>query len=125
MKILHIDDTKLILSSFSKVLKLCGHDVTSCSDGKTGLTILTEQKFDVVFLDLSMPDFTGFDVIDELEKQKLSIPNLVVFTALTLRDWEKAALIKKGVRKILTKPIDTEELISELRELDQKVVIHG
>ncbi|MBA4718208.1 MAG: response regulator [Nitrosopumilus sp.] len=124
MRILHIDDTKLIVHSFSKILKLYGHDVTSCYDGKTGLKLLSEQKFDMVFLDLTMPDFSEFDVLDELVQQKSPMPNIFVFTAMTLKSEEKAELVKKGVKKIIPKPINTEELISELKEFQQEVLIH-
>ncbi len=112
------------MHSFSKILKLYGHDVTSCYDGKTGLKILSEQKFDMVFLDLTMPDFSGFDVLDELVQQESPLPNIFVFTAMTLRSEEKVELIKKGVKKIISKPINTEELVSELKEFQQELLIH-
>ena len=78
----------------------------------------------MVFLDLTMPDFSGFDVLDELVQQESPLPNIFVFTAMTLKSEEKAELIKKGIKKIISKPINTEELISELKEFQQEVLIH-
>lgn len=124
MKILHIDDAKLVLDSFSGILALCGYDVISCSNGKTGLKLLSEQKFDVLFLDLAMPGFSGFDVLDELEIQKLLIPNIFVFSAMALKDEEKTLLFKKGVKKILSKPTHMEQLLSELKQIQPEVMIH-
>ena len=124
MKILHIDDVKPILDSFSEILTLYGYDVVSCSDGKTGLKLLSEQKFDVLFLDLAMPDFSGFDVLDELETQNLSIPNIFIFSAITLKDEEKTLLSKKGVKKILSKPINIEQLLLDLKSIHLEVIIH-
>jgi len=124
LKILHIDDTESIVHSFSKILKFYGYEITSCFDGKTGLRVLSEQKFDVIFLDLAMPGFSGFDVLDEIVNQQISCPDIFVFTAMTLKDEEKEELEKKGVKKILLKPINTEDLISELKKLEPAVVTH-
>lgn len=124
MKILHIDDVKLILDSFSEILTLYGYEIISCSDGKKGLKFLSEQKFDVLFLDLAMPDFSGFDVLDELETQKLLIPNIFVFSAMMLGDERKMLLSKKGVKKILSKPIHMEQLLLELKQIQPEVIIH-
>lgn len=124
MKILHVDDVKLILDSFSEILTLCGYEIISCFDGKTGLKFLSEQKFDVLFLDLAMPGFSGFDVLDELETQKLLIPNIFVFSAMMLGDERKMLLSKKGVKKILSKPIHMEQLLLELKQIQPEVIIH-
>jgi len=107
--------------SIAKILTLHGYDVISCLDGKTGLKLLSEQKFDMVLLDIAMPDFSGVDVLNELEKQESTIPNIFAFTAMTLTDAEKVFLIKKGVKKIISKPINLDELISELEEFQPKV----
>ncbi len=123
MKILHIDDTENILNSFAKILPLYNHDIVSCTDGKTGLRIISEQKFDIIFLDLAMPHFSGFDVLNELEKLKLTIPPIFVFTAMTLNDAEKSKILKQGVKKIIPKPIELENLILELNNFRQEVII--
>ena len=67
-KVLIIDDNVSITKMLSKWLSAKGHDVTVSNDGKNGLTMILENKFNIVLLDLSMPEFTGYDVIDEIEK---------------------------------------------------------
>ena len=124
LRILHIDDTKTVVYAFSKILKLHGYHVVSCFDGKTGLKLLSEQKFDIVFLDLNMPDVSGFDVLDELEKQESTMPNIFIFTAKTLKSEEIDELFRKGVKNIILKPINADELISELEKFQQKVLTH-
>ena len=68
MKVLLIDDNETITEMMSKYLTAKGHQCSVTNDGRTGLTLINEKKFDVVLLDLAMPDFTGVDVIDELSK---------------------------------------------------------
>ena len=66
MKFLVIDDSQDITDLFVKVLSTIGHEVIATDNGKDGLDIMNKQKFDAVFLDIAMPDFSGLDVIDSL-----------------------------------------------------------
>ncbi len=64
MKILGIDDNKYLLNlSEIDLMQVC-HEYTGKDNGKDGLNAIQDEKFDIVLLDLSMPDFSGEDVID-------------------------------------------------------------
>ena len=69
MKILHIEDSKPIVESFSKVLTNQGHDFSSTLFGKKGLELIINNDYDLIFLDLTMPNFSGFDILSELDKK--------------------------------------------------------
>lgn len=118
MKILVVDDNKKISDVLKKVLEIDGHECTVASSGRNGLTIMRQQKFDAVFLDLAMPDFTGMDVIDSLEKSgEIKEHKIIVLTASEIDDKLENDLIKKGVHMLLRKPIAIDEIKDVLKNL--------
>ena len=111
MDVLIIDDHKSITAMFSKYLTLKGNQVTISNDGKNGLKSILHQKFDFILLDLNMPDFSGIDIINELEKKgKLRENNLILFTASDISDNEITRLKTRGVKGALRKPVALEDL---------------
>lgn len=113
-----IDDNLQITKMLTTFLDLKGHECVSTNDGKKGIEILKNENFDVVLLDLAMPEFSGYDVIDVLEKEKkLEKNKIIVFTASNLSSDELNALIKRGVYSYLLKPTDLDALLTKLNEL--------
>jgi CheY-like chemotaxis protein len=120
MKLLIIDDSQDVTDLFVKVLSTIGHKVIARDNGKDGLEIINEQKFDAVFLDIAMPDFSGLDVIDSLlENGKIDDSAIVLFTASSITDDEVNDLIKKGVHSCIRKPVRIETLLEKIDELSQ------
>lgn len=118
MKILLIDDNQEITNPLSKFLSSRGHDCTVLNDGRNGLTFIEENKFDVVILDLAMPKFSGYDVIDALEKSgKLKEQKIIVFSALSLVNDEVRELKKRGVYACIKKPIQLPPLLKMIEEV--------
>jgi|SRR5579864_278137 len=112
MKILLIDDNETITEMMSRYLSAKGHQCSVANDGRTGLVLITEKKFDVVLLDLAMPDFTGVDVIDSLYKSgKIKENKIILFTASSITDGEIDVLIKKGAHSCLKKPVKLAVLL--------------
>lgn len=118
MKILVVDDNEDITSLLSKYLKLSGFECNFSNDGRTALSMIENQKFDVVLLDLAMPEYSGVDVIDALIKNgKIKDQKILVFTASSVSKTETQELLKKGVHSCLKKPIDPDELVSYLKTI--------
>jgi len=107
------------------LLQLCdvalsseGHEYTAIENGKDGLQAIKDKKFDVVLLDLSMPDFSGEDVVDALVKEGImDKQNIIVFTASTATEGEFGSLLEKGVHSIITKPVDIDILIETIKKM--------
>ena len=115
MKILIIDDNQEITQPLSKFLTVKGHDCTVVNNGRNGLTLLQKQRFDVVLLDLAMPKFSGYDIIDALEKDdKLKENMIIVFTALSIKNEEMDELIKRGIYLCIKKPIKLDLLLKTI-----------
>ena len=115
MKILMIDDNQSITNMMSKFLGMKGHDVTVSNNSRNGLNLIIQQKFDVVLLDLSMPEFSGADVIDALvQNGKIKDQKVMLFTASSVTDGDIENLLKKGAHSIIKKPIGLNELLKTL-----------
>lgn len=118
LKILVVDDNKKISDVLKQVLEIEGHECTVASSGRNGLTIMRQQKFDAVFLDLAMQEFSGMDVIDSLEKSgEIKEQKIIVLTASELYDGLEDDLVKKGVRMLLRKPVGIDEIKDVLKTL--------
>lgn len=117
MKILGIDDNADINDLLDTVLNGSGHEFTYVRSGKEGLKLIREKKFDIVLLDIAMPEFSGFDVIDTLVKEGIvSNQKIVLFTASSVLDSEIQELCKKGVHACIRKPIDIDFLLEKIEQ---------
>ena len=118
MKILIVDDdvelTKAVVSSVSSF----GHDVKFTNDSKEGLKLIREQNHDLVLLDLSMPEFSGIDIIKDLAKDgTIKEKKIVIMTASTVDEEELKNMVDLGVDSILQKPVDIDVLLNKIEEI--------
>lgn len=115
MQILLIDDNKEITNMLQKYLTLKGHECTVSNDGRNGLTLLEKRRFDVVLLDLAMPEFTGIDIVNNLHKSGgIKDQKIILFTASSVKDDEIRGLIEKGVYSCIKKPVKLEVLLKTI-----------
>jgi len=107
-----IDDNKDI----TEVLRVyCDSREIECitvNDGREGLETILDAQFDLILLDLAMPEFSGIDVVAALKEDGiLDTKNVVIFTASSdpkiIDDMRKS-----GVKEILKKPLSIDELTS-------------
>jgi CheY-like chemotaxis protein len=77
MKILVVDDESCVRRSMQRILKLLGHSVVLAENGLNALEKFTEQSFDLVITDLSMPVMGGVETIKRLRELTRSLPIIV------------------------------------------------
>ena len=95
-------------------------EIIAEADGyRSGLAAIKEQQPDVVFLDIQMPDGSGFKLLEELDEIKFEI----IFT--TAFDQFAIKAIKYSALDYLLKPIDPEELVSALKKVENKISKRG
>ncbi|MCE9617761.1 MAG: response regulator [Nitrosarchaeum sp.] len=117
LNILIIDDNEQITKMLTTFLELKKHKCTVANDGKQGLILIHENKYDVVLLDLAMPEFDGYAVIKALENEDMLKNNkIIVFTASTITKDELDQLVSRGVTSYILKPIDIDLLLSRIIE---------
>ena len=121
MKILGIDDNEDLLQLCDTLLNSDGHEYTGIDNGKEGLELVRDEKFDVVLLDLSMPDFTGQDVMDALVKDGImNKQKVVVFTATSPTKKETDLYLEKGAHSVLEKPVEPDALSEFIHKLESE-----
>jgi two-component system, OmpR family, response regulator len=119
MKVLGIDDNADINALLGTVLIAAGHEYTSVTDGREGIKLIKEKPYDVVLLDLAMPEFSGFDVLDSLKKDGLIQKNkIILLTASSITDQEIDDLLKTGVTSYLRKPLDIDAFLEKVEQVN-------
>ena len=118
MKILGIDDNPDINELLNTILTASGHEYSSVTSGREGVKLLQQNKYDLLLLDIAMPEFSGLDVIEALRKEKLmEKQKIVIVTASAVTEWEIEELLKNGVEKCIRKPLDIDHLVEELEKI--------
>ena len=108
-----VDDDPELLKTLTESLEKEGYKCISCNNGQDALLNLRKQKFDLVVLDWTMPDFTGIDICRRLRQTSNTTPILM----LTARDSidERVVALDAGADDYLTKPFDIKELYARVR----------
>lgn len=123
-RILFVDDEKRILETFSSLLKEYGYDVRTASDPNDALRLVSEEAFDIIFLDQFLGMTTGLDLMQQMSEIN---PELyyVIITAFG-NTYLAVESMKKGASDFITKPFFVADLIKSIdyinkkRELDKK-----
>jgi two-component system, OmpR family, response regulator len=110
--LLVVDDEPFLRDAVSASLRFLGYDVTTAENGFDALRLARERPFDLVVLDVMLPDIDGFDVVGRLRRDGLRVP--VIF--LTARDTQKdkVAGLTMGGDDYMTKPFGLEELAARI-----------
>jgi len=118
MKILIVDDDVELTKAVESTITTAGHDAQCTNDPREGLKLIREQNHDMVFLDLSMPEFSGIDIINDLAQDgTIKEKKIVVMTASATNDEELKNLVNLGVHSILRKPVDIDALLDKIEEV--------
>lgn len=108
-RILVIDDEEYIGWIIKKTFETTDNEVCLVYNGKDGLDQFNKQNFDIVFLDLRLPDMDGMEILEHMKKLKPSAA-IVIITAHGSIDTAIESM-KKGAFDYITKPFDVDELI--------------
>ena len=118
MRILGVDDNQDLLDLCELALASEGHEYLGVTSGKEGVQILKDEQYDLVLLDLSMPDYSGVDVVDALvEAGIIKKQKVVIFTASSATEKEYSPLLEKGSHSIVKKPLDVDVLIETIQKI--------
>lgn len=118
MKILLVEDHTAISKAMKRFLTIKGFECDVAPDGKTGLSMIRTDVYDVILLDLALPEMSGLEIIDELyEKNEIAKYHIVVNTASILDDTIKEDILNKGIIELLPKPTRPELLLGVLEKI--------
>ncbi|MBX7156200.1 MAG: response regulator transcription factor [Candidatus Kapaibacterium sp.] len=112
LNILIIDDEEQIQTVLGITLQQQGFGVHGEFDGASGLHAVANGSYDIIILDMNLPDMTGLDVLRAI-RQHSNIP--VVILSVMGEEQRKVELLEAGADDYLTKPFGTAELVARLK----------
>jgi len=112
--VLVVDDDPGLLKLVRHTLEMEGYDVTTASDGKTGLQLIEDEQPSLVLLDIMMPGLDGFQVCERVRKY-LKVP-IIMLTAKSRVD-DVVHGFDVGADDYVTKPFGTDELLARVKTI--------
>lgn len=114
-KILLIDDEPLLLQSLGAILQKAGYQVVMVENGKTALSTMKTDFFDLALLDLKLPDINGLELLPMLHQIDSELPVLILTAYASLNSAIEA--IRQGARDYLLKPLDPHTIRLRVSEI--------
>lgn len=114
--VLLIEDQRDTATMVGEHLVKCGYDVDYAADGVSGLRLVADGSYDVIVLDLALPDIDGIDVCRRMRRENHRATPLLMLTGRDTLD-DKVAGLDAGADDYLTKPFEMRELDARLRAL--------
>ena len=118
MRILVVEDEPLDLELIVWSLRAGGYTVDLVTTGTEGLIAAREEDYDVLVLDLMLPDMTGIDIVRRLRAERDTTP-ILLLTATTAVE-KRVEALDAGADDYLTKPFDIDELRARLRAITRR-----
>ena len=115
MRLLVVEDDALLAEGLTSVLTRAGHVVEHATTGRHADILLVDQDFDLVVLDVGLPDIDGFEVLRRL-RQRHSTTNVLVLTARDAVE-DRVRGLDLGADDYLTKPFSVNEFEARVRAL--------
>jgi two-component system alkaline phosphatase synthesis response regulator PhoP len=115
MRILLVEDEEHIRDALKLNLELEGYEVITTGNGRKALDLINSQHFDLLLLDVMLPDVDGFTITEQVRLTNTGTPILL----LTAKDMaqDRVTGLKKGADDYLTKPFVLEELLLRVSNL--------
>src|SRR5246127_281380 len=115
MQLLLVEDEPEIQSFLKQPLANAGYEVEAAKDGRTAIQLASQKKYEVLIVDLGLPDQDGIDLILELRRSGISSPVLILSARRSVDDRVKG--LEQGGDDYLTKAFALAELLARLRNL--------
>jgi DNA-binding NtrC family response regulator len=121
IRILLVDDEEMFLQSIARVLKRKGLDVHTAPSGPAALKMLGEGRFDVIVLDVRMPEMDGLTALGEIRRLDPNLPVVVLSGHIQLEQVGKA--VCGGACEVLLKPCPIETLVTAIENACERKAI--
>lgn len=114
MKVLIVEDDKILSDTIKQCIEK-KYNVEQAFDGYEGYMFAKENIYDIIILDLMMPEMNGYDLLSKIRKEEIYTPVLILSAKDSLNDKVKGLSI--GADDYLVKPFEREELLARLEAL--------
>lgn len=118
MRVLIVEDDVRLAQALERILQENDYDVDTVHDGKAGCDWALIGNYDVIILDVMLPNMNGFEVVTEVRRANVNTPVLMLTAKSTISD--KIAGLDHGADDYMTKPFSPAELMAHLRALTRR-----
>ncbi len=118
MKVLIVEDEVRLADTLCQIMTENKYMAEAVNDGKTGLDYAMSGMYDVIVLDVMLPQMNGFEVVKQLRKAKISTPVILLTAKDEISD--KITGLDSGADDYLTKPFVPDELLARIRALTRR-----
>ena len=115
MRILLVEDEEHIRDIVKLNLELEGYEVVATGNGREAIQFFHEQHFDLLLLDVMLPEVDGFQICEQVRLTNMEVP--VIFLTAKDASVDRITGLKKGADDYLTKPFNLEELLLRVQNL--------
>ncbi|HTB98320.1 MAG TPA: response regulator transcription factor [Terracidiphilus sp.] len=115
MRLLLVEDDKEIQAFLGPALTSAGYQVDRAADGRTAESLVSKIQFDILIVDLGLPDQDGIDLILRMRRMGITVPVLILSARRSIDDRVRG--LEQGGDDYLTKPFALAELLARLRNL--------
>jgi len=123
MRVLLIEDDSATAESVELMLKKAGFIIYTTDLGEEGVDLAKHYDYDIIVLDLNLPDMTGFDVLRDLRIARIETP-ILILTGLTETE-NKVKGFGFGADDYITKPFNREELVARIHAIVRRSKGHS
>lgn len=109
--VLLIEDSPTDALAYSEVLRSHGHDVRNARSGEEGIQMATEQRPDVVLMDIVMPGVNGFEATRELRRHPATAAVPVIMLSTKNQETDRIWGLRQGAIDYLVKPVSRQALL--------------
>jgi DNA-binding response OmpR family regulator len=117
-RLLVVDDDSLITSTFEAILRSEGYDVVTAEDGRQALELVRQAPFDLVLLDLLLPDMDGWTILQHLREIRPSSRVVILCADVDAEGTIEA--FRLGAVDVLLKPPDVDKLLRFVDDLTRR-----
>lgn len=114
-RILLVEDEASIREAVKLNLELEDYEIITADNGRTAMKIFKEQHFDLLILDVMLPEVDGFQLCEQIRLENLEVP--IMFLTAKDASLDRVHGLKKGADDYLTKPFNLEELLLRVKNL--------
>jgi len=119
-KILIVEDELNMMQGLKDNLEFEGYDVDTALDGRSGLEKIRNNRYDMVLLDVMLPELSGFDVCKTVRKEGINTP--VILLTAKGEEIDKVLGLEFGADDYITKPFSLRELLARIKAILRRSV---
>jgi len=116
VKILIVEDDETILMGLKDDMEFEGYEVAVADNGKEGYMLAKGKEFNLIILDILLPELTGFEICKKLREENVKTP-IIMLTAARTEEMDKVMGLEMGADDYVTKPVGSREMVARVKAI--------